>query len=244
MGINKGTLAKEVNGTIEYIYPKTSADMVEYTTGVSVQNKISELISTINNINASQTNLILNATNGDNSAELVQLRKSAFGTTVYDTASAAVGAMIKKVAPVKFRLSYSFDSRDAIGAYIISKNAGAHTISKNDEIINYKTAVPLNNISGSSLVAKFYNKANNNLLFTKTVDISSDVSIRCNIYYTYHIYFTYAEFDSFKNLTIYPIFTFTPGNGDAVKTVNCKDIINQTQKDCKPIFDYSGINTT
>lgn len=235
MGINKGTLAREVNGTIEYIYPKTSADMVEYTTGVSAQNKISELISTTDNIDERVNNLILNATNGDNSPELVDLRKSAFGTKVYELASEAVGTMIKKVAPIKFRLSYSFDSSDKIGAYIISKDAG---------ISNYTTAVPLDKISGSSLVAKFYNKANNNLLITKTVNISSDVSIQCNTYYTYHIYFTYEEFDLFKNLTIYPIFTFTPGNGDAAKTLNCKNIIDQTQKDCDPIFDYSGISTT
>ena len=31
MWINRATLAKEIDGTIEYIYPKTTADMVDYT---------------------------------------------------------------------------------------------------------------------------------------------------------------------------------------------------------------------
>ena len=40
MAINKGTLAREENGTIEYIYPKTTADLVEYTPSESVYDKI------------------------------------------------------------------------------------------------------------------------------------------------------------------------------------------------------------
>ena len=46
--INKATLAKEINGSIEYIYPKTTADIVEYDPGdssgnVSVQDKLRAL---------------------------------------------------------------------------------------------------------------------------------------------------------------------------------------------------------
>ena len=51
MAINKATLAKEIDGTIEYIYPKTVADIVEYdnsehsnvNTIMSVQDKLDEL---------------------------------------------------------------------------------------------------------------------------------------------------------------------------------------------------------
>lgn len=51
MAINKATLAKEIDGTIEYIYPKTVADIVEYDNSehsnvnivMSVQDKLDEL---------------------------------------------------------------------------------------------------------------------------------------------------------------------------------------------------------
>ena len=236
MAINKGTLAKEVNGTIEYIYPKTSADIVEYSTGVSAQNKISELSQQTANLNTRVNNMIINAVSGENSPELVDMRQSAFGSKVYDLASEAVKENIRKLAPVKFRMGYLFDEKDSIGAYILNKGAG---------IEDYKTGIPLNKISGSSLVVKFYNKANNNLLLTKTINITTDYITHTNeIFYEYIVDFTYEEFDKFKNLTVYPIFTYTPGNGDSEITLNCKTIINHIQKDFKPIFDYSGISTT
>ena len=47
MAINKATIVKEVDGTIEYIYPKTTADIVEYTTDVSVKDKLDELSNSI-----------------------------------------------------------------------------------------------------------------------------------------------------------------------------------------------------
>ena len=43
MSINKATLAKEVDGTIEYIYPKTTADMVDYTAQQTVEQKLQQL---------------------------------------------------------------------------------------------------------------------------------------------------------------------------------------------------------
>lgn len=43
MAINKATLAKEVDGVIEYIYPKTSGDIVVYDETHSVSAKIAEL---------------------------------------------------------------------------------------------------------------------------------------------------------------------------------------------------------
>ena len=46
MAINKATIVKEVDGRIEYIYPKTTSDIVEYTTDVSVKDKLDELVDT------------------------------------------------------------------------------------------------------------------------------------------------------------------------------------------------------
>ena len=43
MAINYATLAKEVSGTIEYIYPKTTASIVEYTAEQTVEEKLQEL---------------------------------------------------------------------------------------------------------------------------------------------------------------------------------------------------------
>lgn len=70
MAINKGTIAKEINGIVEYIYPKTSADVVEYSPTQSVKNKLDSLGTSI------QTN-ITNTTNlstviGDSTSGLVK----------------------------------------------------------------------------------------------------------------------------------------------------------------------------
>lgn len=70
MAINKGTIAKEINGVVEYIYPKTSADVVEYSSTQSVKNKLDSLGTSI------QTN-ITNITNlstviGDSTSGLVK----------------------------------------------------------------------------------------------------------------------------------------------------------------------------
>ena len=40
LAINKATLAKEVDGVVEYIYPKTTADMVEYDPDNTVEQKL------------------------------------------------------------------------------------------------------------------------------------------------------------------------------------------------------------
>ena len=70
MAINKGTIAKEINGVVEYVYPKTSADVVEYSPTQSVKNKLDSLGTNI------QTN-ITNTTNlstiiGDSTSGLVK----------------------------------------------------------------------------------------------------------------------------------------------------------------------------
>ena len=46
MAINKGVLAKDVDGAIEYIYPKTSADIVKYDNNNSVKATLDTLKET------------------------------------------------------------------------------------------------------------------------------------------------------------------------------------------------------
>ena len=47
--VNRATLARQVNGEIEYIYPKTYADMVEYDENQTVQDKIDSMAEQIDN---------------------------------------------------------------------------------------------------------------------------------------------------------------------------------------------------
>ena len=47
MAVNKGTLGKQTVNGIEYIYPKTSADIVEYTDTQSVKEKLDSMVDLI-----------------------------------------------------------------------------------------------------------------------------------------------------------------------------------------------------
>lgn len=51
MAIIRGTLAKELDGAVEYVYPKTDAEMVEYDPSASVKDKIDKLNENIAEIN-------------------------------------------------------------------------------------------------------------------------------------------------------------------------------------------------
>ena len=47
MAVRKGTLAVVVDGNVEYIYPKATSDMIEYTNTKNVKNKLDELDATV-----------------------------------------------------------------------------------------------------------------------------------------------------------------------------------------------------
>lgn len=70
MAINKGTIAKEINGVVEYIYPKTSADVVEYSSTQSVKNKLDSLGTSIQINITNTTNL--STVIGDSTSGLVK----------------------------------------------------------------------------------------------------------------------------------------------------------------------------
>jgi hypothetical protein len=70
--INKATLGKEVDGVIEYIYPKTSADMVEYSTNQTVAQKIQSIDTDIVSTNSRISNIV--SQSGDSNTEVVDAR--------------------------------------------------------------------------------------------------------------------------------------------------------------------------
>ena len=52
MSITRGTLAKNVDGIVQYIYPKTEADLVEFDTNESIKDKIESMDKIIEGINS------------------------------------------------------------------------------------------------------------------------------------------------------------------------------------------------
>lgn len=102
MAINKATLAKEVDGKIEYIYPKTTADLVEYTAEQTVEQKIQSIDQDITAVNKRVTTLSTGVSSGSLSttsdAELFDIRnpnRDVVGPDVeYDSAGEAVRGQI------------------------------------------------------------------------------------------------------------------------------------------------------
>ena len=62
--VNRATLGKEVDGVIEYIYPKTSADMVEYTAEMTVKQKIQSIDADITATNSRINDKVSNPPTG------------------------------------------------------------------------------------------------------------------------------------------------------------------------------------
>ena len=54
------TLAHEVDGKVEYVYPKTIASVVEYDESDSVKTKIEKIDQNINDINYRITDIVEN----------------------------------------------------------------------------------------------------------------------------------------------------------------------------------------
>lgn len=102
MVINKCTLAKEVDGKVEYVYPKTTADLVEYDSDQSVEQKIQSIDKDITAVNSRVTTLATGVNEGSlsttNDAELLDIRNpntDVVGTDVtYTSAGEAVRGQI------------------------------------------------------------------------------------------------------------------------------------------------------
>jgi len=106
MAINKATLAKEIDGVIEYIYPKTTADLVEYDASYTVEEKIKQLEKNITGVNDRVSNLTTGIGDGSITsvldAELLDIRipnAGVVGTEVkYASAGDAVRGQVGKLS--------------------------------------------------------------------------------------------------------------------------------------------------
>ena len=101
MAINKATLAVDINGAIEYVYPKTSADLVEYDTSQSVEDKIKSVERSILDIHSDivQNEIemhisVYNATDYGLSTENTGLQNSNFLQALIDTLNNNSGGTI------------------------------------------------------------------------------------------------------------------------------------------------------
>lgn len=105
MAIIYATLAKEVDGVVEYIYPKTTADVVEYDKSDSVKSKIEKIDINITEVNDRITNVVKGIQYGTltnvNDAELFDIRVPNHNLITdvdnYDTAGNAVRAQFEAI---------------------------------------------------------------------------------------------------------------------------------------------------
>ena len=124
MAVVHGTLAKEVDGKVDYIYPKTLASIVEYDESDSVKSKIQKIDKDMTDVNARITNIVSAIKYGSlgtyNDAELIDIRVPNYNVvpedTIYDSAGEAVRGqfeeIIKLIDSVKTDLQYI---RDYVG---------------------------------------------------------------------------------------------------------------------------------
>lgn len=145
MAINKGTIAKEINGVVEYVYPKTSADVVEYSPTQSVKNKLDSL----------GTNIQTNITNTTN-----------LSTIIGDSASGLVKD-INDLKNVIENLGLATDSKDGLMSSedktkLDGIESGANNIIIDSELDTNST----NPVQNKVITEALNNKANTNHIHT------------------------------------------------------------------------------
>ena len=96
MAVTHATLAQEVDGKVEYIYPKTVASIVEYDENDSVKTKIEKIDKNIGGINDRITNILKYGDLGEaNFEELVDARIPNYNLVPEDTTYETVGDAIR-----------------------------------------------------------------------------------------------------------------------------------------------------
>ena len=156
MAIICATLAHEVDGKVEYIYPKTIAEIVEYDDSDSVKSKIEKLDQDIVDANTRITNVVKNiedGTLGANNDELVNIRIPNYNVvpegTTYESAGDAVRGqfdeVIKAVEEVKSQveknatLINSNKNQVTANSTVISSIQSKLETIESEEVINIRT---------------------------------------------------------------------------------------------------------
>ena len=105
MAIVCGTLAQEVDGKVEYIYPKTLSSIVEYENSESVKDKIKNIDKNITDIDNRVTNIVSAVQYGSlgtkNDAELIDIRIPNYNvvsrSTEYNCAGDAIRGQFEEI---------------------------------------------------------------------------------------------------------------------------------------------------
>lgn len=132
MAITYATLAQEIDGKVEYIYPKTVATLVEYDTEKSVKDKIDEIDKDIANIDNRISDIVEDTTDITN--ELTDIRNQNYNLDpngVYDSAGDAVRGQFEAVLSL-------------INANTIKIEKNTENISKNTNTITSNVSKELN----------------------------------------------------------------------------------------------------
>lgn len=83
------TLAKEVDGQVEYVYPKTTAEIIEFDSSDSVKTKINKIDKNIDDVNKRINNIVNAIDYGTlgtyNDAELINIRVPNYNVVEEDT---------------------------------------------------------------------------------------------------------------------------------------------------------------
>lgn len=142
--INKGILGKEVDGVIEYVYPKTSADMVEYSADQTVEQKIKSIDTNITATNSRISSIV--AQSGNDITEIVDAR-----TPVFTPADKSILDSNGACTTLKDRLSSDFSSlSNELNLRVKEIDASMSNIKDNLGIIETKNLVNASNIKNAT----------------------------------------------------------------------------------------------
>ena len=192
--INRATLAKEIDGVIEYIYPKTSADLVEYTdtdnTVMTVEDKLHSINTTTGSLDANfsnyytktQSNTLLDAKLDD--TQLVTTAPSSSSTdTEISSAKAVYGAIntlssnvndnyyTKTEADTKFYVAITVNSVSlSKSLFEQGDSADTTTVTWNTNTLAVSAKVSVNN--GSAVETISSGQANSGT-YTATINTAS-----------------------------------------------------------------------
>lgn len=115
MAITIGTLAQEVDGKVEYIYPKTIAEAVEYNPEESVKERIENINKDISEVNARITTIASGIDYGSlgnkNDAELFDIRTPSYNVVAEGTTYTSAGEAIRGQLEILIELIGSIEER-------------------------------------------------------------------------------------------------------------------------------------